>query len=457
MNKEIFKDKKVLTVASVVIVILVIFLIRSNDNGNEEKFIVERRNLEEVVRISGRVEAGTVSEIGFDVAGTINKTFIKVNDSVVLGQSLIGLNLGTLTSELESARADLFLKQIQYNESNDESGTVAGKQNALVESAYTKLLSSDIVVEPQNEAYTQTPPIITGRYLGSEGTYKVTIKIKQAGTFELRTSLLESTNIKISDTAPTPLGTKGLFIEFPDTLGDYKETSWFINIPNKKSASYLANFNAYQEALREQDKESSPSIAEAELAKARANVNKIETQIVERTLRAPFSGTITQVTADPGEAVSANQAIVTIISPDLGIEIDLPEIDSIRVSNNDEASVSFDAIGNVQFMAKVITVNRTETFVDGIPIYEARLVLIEKDPRIVSGMTAEVSIMTNRRENVLSIPIRAVNTRDGGRYVLLETSGGTTETEIQTGLQGTNGFIEIISGLTEGDIVISSL
>ena len=71
-------------------------------------------------------------------------------------------------------------------------------------------------------------------------------------------------------------------------------------------------------------------------------------------------------------------------------------------------------------------------------------------------MTANVTVKTKEKQNVLVIPQRAVTSKDGKKYVSIVGAGNNVvEKEIQTGLKGSNGMIEIISGLSEGDRVIN--
>jgi len=70
-------------------------------------------------------------------------------------------------------------------------------------------------------------------------------------------------------------------------------------------------------------------------------------------------------------------------------------------------------------------------------------------------MTANVTIITDFKENVLILPQRAVLERNGKKFVRVPEDSTFKEIEVQTGLRGSGGEIEIISGLKEGDKVIT--
>lgn len=423
-----------------------VFTLR-NGNGVHEVVSVERRDLVEQVQLSGTVEARVVADLGFEVSGMVQDIFVSDNETVLQGAPLVSLSLGTLPAELQSAKADVALQKAE-----------TGNVEVNLENAWSELLSADLVAKPQGSAYEQTSPIISGRYVGEEGTYKFRVSAQnQPNKYNLSVFDLESAGtIEIDKTGPTRLGTRGLFVTFPDDLDSYKDTTWYVTLPNREGASYAANYSAFDSAraaLRAQ--QSGVSVAQAELQKAEADVARIEAQIAQRTLRAPFFGIVSKVHVNPGESISASTPAVSFISGDgFGVTIDLPEIDSVKVQNGQPASITLDAFGeSEQFGGMVASVNRVEKLVDNVAVYEARVAFEEKDSRIASGMTAKVTITTNKREGVLAVPVRAVKYReDGTTYVLVRDNEKSDPAEIDVvlGMRSSDSFFEIVSGVVEG-------
>lgn len=439
--------------AGVILAVVGIGFFMRSGNGDYEKVPVARRDLVEEVVLSGTVEARVVADLGFEVSGTVQSVSVTENNAVSRGTSLVSLSLGTLSAELQSAQADVAIKRAE----------TANTQIAL-DNAWSELLSDDLVAKPQSSTYTQMAPIISGRYAGDEGTYKLRVRRQtQPGKFDLLVFDLEAVDaVEIEKTGPTPLGTRGLYVSFPDELSDYSDTTWYITLPNTEGMSYAANYSIYDRAKAElRAQQNGSSIADAELQKAEAEVARIRAQIAQRVLAAPFSGIVTAVHVDPGEAVSVNTPVVSLISNDgFGIEVDLPEIDSVKVKIGNPVSITLDVFGDEEiFEGTVVSVNRAETLVDNVAVYEARIAFDERDERIASGMTAEVAITTNRSEDVLAVPVRAVKYReDGTQYVLVEGSvdGDVLEKDIMTGLRSSDGFFEVRSGISENDRVLIS-
>jgi len=71
-------------------------------------------------------------------------------------------------------------------------------------------------------------------------------------------------------------------------------------------------------------------------------------------------------------------------------------------------------------------------------------------------MTANLDIRTDERLNAIVIPQRSVISRNGRKFVLVAAGSGTEEREIQTGLKGSDGNIEVVSGLVPGELILRS-
>ncbi len=448
-------------------------LFAAGGNGNEEIIAVEKRAVVETVRVSGTVEAEIVSDIGFETGGVVRSISVKVNDMVRRGQYLAALGMGTLSAQLQSAEAARAIKRAETENASVNFDALKEKHDTLVANAESELLSDGLVAEARSSTYAVTAPTITGRYEGPRGTYKIRIDRRQWSDYDLYVFDMEDVEpIEINKTGPTPLGERGLFISFSANLSNYDDTTWYIEIPNEQSNAYAANVSAYEDAVAERERAltaaeediraqgAGSSIAAAELQQAEAEVARIRALMGERVLTAPFDGIVTAVNIDLGETAEANATALSIISnTGFGVEVDLPEVDSVRVKTGNPADVVLDAIPGETFTATIASVNRTETLVDGIAVYEARLIFTTEDPRITSGMTADVTITTNKKENVLAVPARALTLKDDGSFVVMvydESTEETTETPVVVGLRGTDGFVEIVAGLSEGVQVLIS-
>ncbi len=133
----------------------------------------------------------------------------------------------------------------------------------------------------------------------------------------------------------------------------------------------------------------------------------------------------------------------------------MPEIDVAQVKVGMEADVTLDAYGkDVIFPMIVTSINPAESIVEGVAVYKVVLQFVKADDRVKSGLTADIIIKVDHHDDVLAVPQRAVITKNGARYVKVLSVESTVDKPVGTGLRGSDGNIEIISGLTEGDQVL---
>ena len=196
----------------------------------------------------------------------------------------------------------------------------------------------------------------------------------------------------------------------------------------------------------------------AKVKVAQANVEDARAQVAKTVIRAPISGTVTRQDAKAGQIASANTPLVSLISASqFEIEVNIPEEDIAKVNIGNVAQITLDAYGrDVVFEAKVVAIDPAETIVDGITTYNTTLQFMEKDERIRSGMTANIEIQSAGRENVISVLQRAVIKNGENKFVRIVEGENFREAEVETGLRGSDGNIEIISGVHEGDKIITS-
>jgi len=195
----------------------------------------------------------------------------------------------------------------------------------------------------------------------------------------------------------------------------------------------------------------------AQVNKARASVAILESKISDSVLKSPVAGQISKIEKEIGEQVSLGELVVALLPQEpFQIKVDIPESDIGKVNIGDMSEVVLDAFPEEEFKGKVIYIDPAETVISGVVYYETKVSLEMEDNRIKPGMTANVVIITDFKENVLTVPARAVIEKEGRKIVRRMTNDEEyEEVSVETGLRGTDGKIEIISGLKEGDKVIT--
>jgi multidrug efflux pump subunit AcrA (membrane-fusion protein) len=195
--------------------------------------------------------------------------------------------------------------------------------------------------------------------------------------------------------------------------------------------------------------------SEAEVEALRADVDAIRADLADTVIYSPVNGVITRREAEVGEIVTAGEDVVSIISDsEIRIEANVSEVNIGKVSEGDKVSVTFDAFGSRVFSGEVIYIDPGETLVDDVPTYKITVAFEDEGVDIRSGLTANLKITTAEATGVLKVPAYAVEREGGKTFVQVLGPKGTEEVEVEVGIRGKDGSLEIKSGLEEGDQVV---
>jgi len=199
------------------------------------------------------------------------------------------------------------------------------------------------------------------------------------------------------------------------------------------------------------------ALAEAEIRQAESAVALANNAIREATLKSPVAGQVTDVYKEVGETTQVTDAVVTVLPRgELQIEVDIYEEDIVEVVVGDPVAITLVAFPNESLAGSVVAIDPAEKIINEVVYYEVTIGFDETREKIKSGMTADIVVETERKENVLVIPKRALK-RDGTRTLVRiarADTGVLEEREVVIGLEGDNDLIEVLSGLTEGEQVV---
>lgn len=424
--------------------------------------------------MTGSVVPVSSAALGFEQGGRLASVSVREGDHVAAGQLLAALDSSSLYAELKNARAALQIRRAESGNTVANLDAVEAAQDTLVENAWRTLLSEGLELVSRSVNETLDAPEISGRYEGPEGSYKLRVYRAPGGETAFRvfgTQDIGETKVRAAD-RPYPIGATGLFVSFPESHEDYRDTDWSLEIPNRSSAEYPGNLAAYEAAVRERDRvvqaarenlsqsSAETSIAAARVAQAEAEVARIEAEISSRVIRAPFAGLVKTVDAEVGEIASANAAVVTLISDGaFDVEAKLPEVDSARVRAGMVAKVTVDALGDENvFSGRVTQVDRAESLDGTVPVYKMTVYLDEPPAELRSGMTANIVVEVASAEEALAVPLSAVELAADGDFVTVARGQKKTErVPVSLGLRGDDGYVAVSGGIAEGDLVVLPL
>ncbi len=212
-----------------------------------------------------------------------------------------------------------------------------------------------------------------------------------------------------------------------------------------------------QLSLKEADPQSYEiTAAQARITKAQANLSLALANLNDTIIRAPVKGTIIEVNQDLGEQTSFAQPVISMIgeSP-LEIEVNIPESDIAKINIGQKVEITLDSFGDdVIFPGTVTFVDPAETVIQDVVYYQVKVQFTNQANGIKPGMTANVVIIIQTKNDVLRLPLRALKQKDGKKYVEILVNKKIKQREIKTGLRGDD-YIEILDGLIKNDKVIT--
>ena len=228
---------------------------------------------------------------------------------------------------------------------------------------------------------------------------------------------------------------------------------------------------------------------------AESGVKQSRDNLARTSIFAPRDGTISKLSVELGERVvgtaqMAGTEIVRVANlNNMEVEVDVNETDIVKVNVGDSTIVEVDAYLKREFKGVVTEIANTAEntlSVDQVTNFKVKVRILPESYKDLSadkpensspfrpGMTATVDIITNKKENIIGVPISAIVIKTDtssarSKKIIKETISSKTEKfecvfvkigdvaklrVITTGIQDDSN-IEITSGLNEGDEVIT--
>jgi len=447
------KKTKILTciIIMVVIVFLIVFLLKKDTENPvvEEKEIVgipvSLHSLDIAqdgsVIATGRVEAARQADVSFVSGGSVQSVSAKIGARVGAGQILATLDAKDELAAVAQAEAQLQLARVELE--NTKAGqvtSVTANSRNLISSDLRAYLTEDSLERGRSA---ESTPTITGNYLSDvAGSYLIEVYSSgQNSGYSFIYSGLEQGLGEVSFFAPIPLGTRGLFIQWPETSNSIGSIDWEIPVPNFRSSQYVASQNQLNQAVVSQD--TTLRTQEAKIQIAQAGLSAANARLESKRLRAPFTGTVTDVSIGIGESVSGGQDAVSLISDGQKIiEITLSPRASQFVALGDEAIIDNAYTGRIAAIASAVsgdtgvraTIEITDVQADKILVGSVLSIKINTKTKKVENITGESS-----RDLV---PLSSVVSRGGGYAVYTINDNAAVELSVGVGKISGN-FIEV--------------
>jgi RND family efflux transporter MFP subunit len=509
--------KKYIIIISIVVILagllIWVFVFKGADESLYEFVVAERQDVIQEVSVTGKVAPSRDADLAFDITGRVTSVYFDIGNFVINNSILVtlenadiyaklaqaqasveeenakldGLIIGTREEEIVVQNAQVNNKRVLFEEAKRNIVNVINdtftKSDDAIRNEVDQFIDNPRSARPSIAFSTtnrqQESEVESGRVNMEDLLVSWSISLETlsedsefdeyANTANLNISLVKS----FLDIVSLVINDASVSVDLSQTTIDgYKDD---VSTARTNINTAINNLATAQEELKDaatalvlEEEELSLKLAgsttetitaqEAVLSKAKALVMQYEAELAKTILRSPFSGVVSKQDIDVGETATAGDPVVSLISlKKFKVEANIPEVDITQVEINDIADVTLDAYGDdVPFVMTVVSVEPAATIIEGVPTYKTTFMFQEEDKKILSGMTTDITIVTDTRENVISVPHRAILTDENGEnFVRMLTDFGVQENiPVEPGLRGSSGMTEIVEGVQEGDKII---
>jgi macrolide-specific efflux system membrane fusion protein len=241
---------------------------------------------------------------------------------------------------------------------------------------------------------------------------------------------------------------------------------YFESGPNRRLA--LENSQAQQETAAAQLGAAQQQVIAAGPAKAsaQAQLNSALADLAGATMVAPAAGTVVAIASEVGEPIGTTTIgtqgtsgfIILAALDEFVVTADFAEGDVVGIAVGQKVTVEFDAlpdeprVGQVTHVAPFGVVDPSGA---SLTTYEVTISVPNAPQGLRAGMTAQASITTEQRTGVVAAPVTALVPTDEGFIVRVQSEDGTiANVDVEVGIRG-GYYVEIVSGLAEGDRVVT--
>jgi len=457
MFKKMFKNKKRNIVIVVIVLILIMIIVNINSAKNKLNSMtetptdtIERRTLVSSISATGNITSSEIKNIATTLTGMQIKTVnVEVGDVIYVGDVICTFDTKNIQESLNSAQRDLDRLNEQGNigilnarrnlsDAINARDTMNGAKAELDSAVYNFNVANAILDSKQTELLNKTI---------EEAMLKVISDANPGDT-------VAETNYETAKAEREQLEI--------EVAGEQAKVDGLALIRNSKQAIYekLAGASSAVESAES-------AVRSAELSAGTSGsayetqIRNYKEQLGKGRLTATTSGVVTAVNVSSGDIYMGSPIATIEGDEDFIIEAEIDQYDISDIKTGMKVFIKTDATrkeelqGVVTYTAPKATAVSPMQASSGGVTYTVKIAISTPNERLRLGMTARLSIVTDSKEDVLSVPYDAVYERDDKtRYIKVETEDGEEEIDVTVGMES-NYYVEIISNkIKEGMTVI---
>ncbi|GAB4110617.1 MAG: efflux RND transporter periplasmic adaptor subunit [Roseiflexaceae bacterium] len=207
--------------------------------------------------------------------------------------------------------------------------------------------------------------------------------------------------------------------------------------------------------------------AQADLARAELTLKQAQRTLEQMTLTSPFDAKVARVDLRIGEQAGTSGVVAVVDMRSFHIDVPVDELDIPQIKSGQNARIVLDALPGTELAGVVTTISPLAVKTDrGTNTYAVTVEISGSDPNVKPGMTATVQLITTRKEGVVLVPRRALQTEAGQTFVYVPSATPQQPPAAAPGAAVAPGdrhpvtlglsnaeFVEITSGLQAGESI----
>lgn len=440
------------------------------------EYTVGRGNLSKTVTGTGTLSIARTEDIALPYAVTVTGTLVEEGDNVQAGQALMTIDTAALQTTIDTLQTELDTTESE----------IASLADDYVRAEYIKLPMDCRVKEVyiKNGDYIEDVMAERGyiALLSLDGLMYVDVPVIEG------LGILDEMNVSIGNrtTNGTVRAINGdtMSISFSDEYGaqDQEVTikvkgkvvttgNCYIHMPyylTTNAQGYIELVNLEVDAKKYSGNRicylnnipMSPTY-DALLATRetqQAQLNEMKSLLSAGVISAPEAGIVSTVIAPSATEQAAYTVLASLyVGDEKEMVISVDELDIINVAVGQNVDIAMDAIEDTTYPAKVTKVSQIGTASGGVTVYNVTLT-IDGDEKLRFGMNGTATVHIEEVNNVLLVPLTALNSSRGQSYVWVKSAGASPDepgvrTTVETGLSDEN-YAQVLSGLNEGAVIL---
>lgn len=498
-NNFFLRHAKLLWILLGVVVLFSVIFIWSGNRNKSVTFarsesniaLVQKGDISVSISGSGTIESASAKNIASEVSAKVKSVYVSVGDKVSKGDILFELDSSDLETQIRNKQRSVSNLQKNVNEYKKDVANLnvyATSNGYITNFKYSKgdsvnknsvlfdVVDSSSYVLETKVYYDANNPVSIGdpvKMMFLETFDYIDGVVTNVSDIKEQSSLggqLQTIEIKVDNPGYTLAGVEVSNISIKTVQGTTVSsagTARFVtNEPKSFKAPtsgtikeiYINNGSLVSEndliiILENDDLYDNLSDAQLSLSDAITELNDIKSDSSFYTITSPIDGIVTSVSISEGDYVRSESTIAKVVNNyEIKFEIDVDELDILDLKVGQNAKVTIDAIRETTVTpleGMVSEIALEGTTMSSVTSYPVTISLTGNDD-IKMGMNCSAKIIIKSAENVLMVPVEAITSRKGKYYVTLENN----ETkEVEVGIYNED-YIEIVSGLTEGEKVI---